>query len=284
MSALIDFYTYEVMEGAIVNSVSSEATGHPAEHAIAPLEPDFAWEADEVDEQHTLVIDLGETRVCDGVSFIHHELETVTVDVNILVEKSSDATNWSALSLAFNSDGTDTPSDLTNTGIVIKLRHFTDGTTTLQPQTARYWRITVIGVGAPLFMPVNDARLSMCWLFNLHQLDRGAAFPVNDAPVYPAGDLQLPFGKIYRTGYSVNSHTPFTRVWMLTGFEYDVLREVMRQCNGAYRPFVLVGVDGTRKLCKFASDEINEELLDIGLYRVTCSFVELPIVKKDKYH
>jgi len=280
MSTLINFYTYEVMRDAIINNASSEAIGHPAEHAISPLETSFAWETNEVDTQHTITIDLGETRSCDGFSFIDHE----SIDIDITVEYSSDAINWTTVPTVVNSDGSSVPTDLGDDDIQIKLRHF-HLVGVLTDYKGRYWRFTLIGDSEPSpYYPESDTRLSMLWLFELCQLDRGASFPINDTPTYPASAIQLPFGKVYRTGHSINPYTPFTRTWMVTESEYDILRELMRKCNGTYRPFLFVDSDGIRRLCKFETDEITEELLDVGLYRITFSFIELPIIRKDKRH
>lgn len=282
MSTLHSFHTFAVMKDAIATSASSEATDHPAEHAISPLEPNFAWEANEVSAQHTLVVDLGETRVCDGFSYIHHETEEtndvteISVSVNIDCEKSSDGTNWTTLTLAPQDDLVDSNP--------LKIRYFVSGGSTKQTESARYWRFTVKGQLSPNFYAPTDARISMCWLFGYSELDRGAGFPMNDTPVFPTSDIPMPYGKQYRTGYSVNPHTTFSRVWMVTTAEYEVLKQVMRDCHGKQRPFILQSSDSSRRLCNFASDEIGEELLDIGLWRVTINFVEVPIVGKDGYH
>jgi len=283
MSILIDFHTYEIMENATIHNASSEATNHPAEHAIAPLESNFAWEANEAEAQHTLTIDFGETRECDGFSFIHHEVAiSPSTGIVIGIHKSSDAINWTAISWVYNSDGSDVPFD-DFTSQLIKLRYFTVGGV-LASHKARYWRFTLLGMESPNFYAPSDMRISMLWLFRLRQLDRGPSFPINDTEIYPINNLRLPFGKVYRTGHSINPHTLFTRTWMLSDVEYEVLRTLMRECNGMYRPFIMTDVDGTRRLCRFATDEIDEELLDIDLYRITCQFVELPIVQKDGYH
>ncbi|MFA7286921.1 MAG: discoidin domain-containing protein [Patescibacteria group bacterium] len=285
MSILLDFHTYEVMDGATIETVSSESTGHPAEHAISPLEPNFAWQANQANTQHVLTVDLGESRTCDGFSYIHHERDTtgppVAHGITVTVQYSDDATTWNATELAYHSDGSLTPTD--HVTEFIKLRYFIISSVPVAI-TARYWQFTFAELAGPFFYAPVDMRISMCWLFRLHQLDRGRSTPDNSSIVYPVGDLALPFGKTYRTGYSVNASIPFTGTWMVTNTEYDVLRSVMRECNGVYRPFLLRDWDNTRRLCQFTSDEIDEELLDLDLYRVTCQFVELPIVKKDKYH
>jgi hypothetical protein len=277
MSALTKFITYEAMEDAIVHSVSSETTGHPAEHAISPLEPNFAWQANQSDVvQHTFVIDLGKPQVCNAITFIHHETENpgppVAITINILLQASYDGTDVNDISITGIDGSID---DLYSE--TIKVRTFND-------YEARYWHITVVSMTPPPNYVPPDSRFSMLWMGRLHELDRGYAYPLDDTPIYPSTDHALPFGKVYRTGHSIHPHTTMTRTWMVTDTEYDVLKEVMKECNGTYRPFFMRDVNGTRRLLKFEQDVIEEELLDIGLYRVTCRFVQLPIVWKDKIH
>ncbi len=271
MSLLTNMYTFAPMENAVVVSSSSENVDHPAEHAISPLEPNFAWEANQASAQHLLTVDLTEPRSCDGFSFIHHE----AVDITVTAEASDDNASWFSCVIE-----TQTVPDSTFIRIIV----FTSNGSTASPYTARYWRFTVQGTaGAPNYAP-TDCRISMCWLFNHHEFDRGAGFPLDDTPTYPSDGKQLSYGKIYRTGWSVNPHVLFTRTWMLTEIEYTVLMAVLRDCNGMYRPFILVENDNVPRLCKFASDEIKDELLDVGLQRVTCKFVEPPIVQRNEYH
>ena len=189
MSILTEFYTYEVMDGAIIHSVSSEATGQPAEHAISPLEPDFSWKANEASTQHTLVIDLGETRECDGFSFMHNENESpgppVSLYTTVTADYSSDGVNWTAITLVFNSDGSNDPSDLTD-GQRIKIRFFFNSGAA--SHRGRYWRFTIKGSAAPNFYAPSDSRFNMLWLFRSHLLDKGASYPVDDVPTFPADD------------------------------------------------------------------------------------------------
>jgi hypothetical protein len=288
MSLLADFYTYEVMSNATVEAVSTEVAGHPAEHAISPLEPNFAWQANQASTQHTLTVDLGATYACGGFTYMHHEVESDADPVSlkgidITVASSDDGSTWTAVTTAYNSDGTNVPDDRMDGTKVIKLRHFVDGAGALLPRTARYWKFTVKGMQGPSYYPTTDCRINMLWLCVVRQLDRGSVVPTDDAIAYPTGDLELAYGKVYRTGYSVNPYTAFSRTWMLTDEEYAVLCGVMQACNGSDLPFVL-STDGERRLCKFAEDEVDEELLDVGLRQVTCKFVTLPIVGKDEYH
>jgi hypothetical protein len=132
------------MDNAIVYSVSSEQSNHPAEHAISPLEPNFAWEANEASAKHTLVIDLGAPYEADGFTFLHHELEQSTpsqISTVIQCESSNDASTWTSHTLKTAYGLTPDSIDPNN---LIKIRHFADA-----PVAARYWRFTVEGITPP---------------------------------------------------------------------------------------------------------------------------------------
>lgn len=274
-SSLLDFYTFEQMDSAVIQSVSSETTAHPAEHAIAPLEPNFAWETNESDVKHTITIDLGETKACNGFMFIHNE----SVDIDMAIECSPDNSDWTSISLIVH-----TPDDTDDDNVRLKLRHFADSSYNFVTYSARYWRFTMWGDTSPNYNAPNDARINAVWLFTHYQLDRGYSFPLDDTYIYPMNGIDLPYGKEYNIGHGVNPHCLFSRTWMLNTTQYSILKQIMRDCNGGYRPFVIIEPDSTRRLCKFEEDIIDEERLDINLWRVKCKFVELPMVGKDKIH
>lgn len=274
MSALVNFCTFEVMDGATVVSVSSQNDLHPAEHAIAPLEPNFAWEAAGSSTEHTITIDLTESRSCDGFTFIHHETDTILITLDIQAEYSNNGTSW-----------TSAPADALDYGPThtLKLRYFATSI------SARYWRFTVSGVVAFEGSYISgsapdDTRVSAIWLFHLHEFDKGPALPYDDAMRYPNATALLPFGKQFTTGYGNNRTAFFSRSWMLNSTERVALWEVIRNCNGVYRPLIFIDVDGTRRLCKLGSNLIQEIVVDIGVYQTTITLVELPIVKKDRYY
>lgn len=285
MSILTNFHTYEPMEDAVITDVSTEDTDHPAEHAISPLEPDFAWEITSNSSPY-IIVDLGKPCPCDGFTFIHHETEILPSDFDVIItaEYSSDGSNWDSTFITYNSDGTASPNDLYDSDTQIKVRYFIEnGTETLKTLNYRYWKFSIGNVGSPMHSLPNDCRISMCWLFSLHTIDKGSAFPFNDTEIYPNDEIELAFGKSYFTGHSVNSHTVFSRNWLLNNTEYNTIITVMKNCNGVYRPFLLIE-DNERKLCKFEKDEINETFIDEDFYNISCNFIQLPIVKKDKYH
>lgn len=287
MSLLTKFFTFEVMENATIENVSSTATGHPAEHAISPLEPNFAWEANEASAQHTITIDLGEIRSCDGFIYRHHESEAEAPPVNIglliSAECSSDNTTWESISLSPNDDGSSSPTDIYSSSILFKMKYFVSGTT-LIPKIARYFRFTLEGSGAPNFYAPTDSRVSILWLFNFYEFDKGSFYPVADTTIYPTNETNLPYGKVYKTGLNVNPHIKFSKTWAVTAIEYEILLTVLSNCNGSYRPFLFVEYDETRRLCYFESDQFEEMLIDTDLYRITCRIIEIPIIQKGGIH
>lgn len=262
------------MDNAIVTGVSSQNSMHPAEHAIAPLEPNFAWEAAGISTAHTLIINLTEARTCSGFMFIHHEVDTLLQTLDIQAEYSATGTSW-----------TSAPADALDYGPThtLKLRYFAT------PITAQYWRFTVSGVvayeGAYISGNApNDARISAIWLFTAHDFDKGPALPYDDSIQFPCSTLPLPFGKQFTTGYSNNPTTPFSRSWLVTEYERDNLWDIIKACNGVYRPLIYIDTASVRHLCKFASNTVQEIRIDNGVYQITMTFVELPIVKKDRYY
>jgi hypothetical protein len=269
---------------AVVTTASSAASGHPAEHAVSPLEANFAWQANEASAQHTLAVDLGSAIECDGFSFVHHETDDVTASLDITAERSRNGTDWTPVDLAFNSDGTDVPDDLSDDTHAIKLRYFIDGENDPISVTSRYWRFTVKGTDSPSYYAPSDARVSMCWLFRLHEFDRGRATPTGDLTNYPGSELKTLGGRRFRTGWSVNPITEMAATFMFNAAEFNVMLDFVCACNAARTPFTLVDVDGVRRLCVFGSDQVEETLVNTDIHEVTVKFVELPLIGKDGYH
>ncbi len=285
MSSLIRFYTFELMDDATIESVTSENTTHPAEHAITPLEPNFAWQANEsAASSHDIVIDLGSYKAPDGFCIIHHESEQTTPITIGLACSVSGAIPSSSLAqeIDYTDEDGNAVSGVTDDTNFIKIREFS-GTYAANTHY-RWWKFAFAGTTGPFYYPPNDMRISMLWLYRKLELDLGYARPFNDVTEYPMSSQPLPFGKTFKTGYSINPSVNFTRVWMVNDAQYAVLRTLMERCNGTYRPFLMLDIDGTRRLCKFASDTIQEEWLDVDYRKVTLKFVELPLLTKDAYH
>ncbi len=281
---LTKLHTYDPMIDAVVVSASSEVTNHPAEHAISPLEPNFAWQTNEASAQHTFVVNLGSAIECDGFSFIHHETDDGTASVDITVEQSFNGTTWTAVDLAYNSDGTDVPDDLSDDTHTIKLRYFTNDANEPISVTSKYWRFTVEGIDSPGYYAPTDARISMCWLFKMYEFNRGRATPTNDPLTYPGKSLTMLGGQQFRTGWSVNPTADVSAKFMFNKTELDIVLGFMRACNGARTPFTMIDVDGMRRLFVFDNDQIEETLVNTDIFEVTMKFVELPIIGKDGYH
>lgn len=278
MSALTNFCTFEVMDGVLVHSVNSEQPLHPAEHAISPLEPNFAWEANAANVQHQLVIDLTEQRSINGLMLIHHESEII----NITIQYSNNGTSWTPIPNLDIYGGT---SHLTHI-------HYLWNISTLQIQTisAQYWQITFSGPTAPNYYPPSDMRISACWLFTKHELEQRGVLPLSDQIAFPNNLQWLPFGKQYVTGQNVNQSRTFSRTWIVTDTQRTELWQIISKCGGAFRPFILLEGDldqdgiPIRHLCQFNPSTITESLIDIGLTSITAQLTEIPIVKLDARH
>ena len=271
MSDSTNFCTFESMQGALVYSASSEQPLHPAEHAIAPLEPNFAWEANQSNTNHQLVIVLPESRTIGGVLFIHHEAKTI----NIAVEHSANGSSWTPVSNLAPSWG-----NLSLLHIRYLWNTSPAGKTT---RTAKYWRITFYGATAPNYYPPFDMRVSACWLFSVTEITQRAHLPINEQVIFPINTQILPFGKQYVTGKNVNQSLSFSRVWTLTDIQRTTLWQVINRCRGALFPFILYEYSLPR-LCRFNPSAITESLIDIGLTSITAQLTEIPIVKLNARH
>jgi hypothetical protein len=260
------------MDNAIVDTVSSEATNHIAENAIN-LEANFAWEANEASAQHVLTIDLQAPYECDCLFWVHHEIEQIIPTlqgVTITLDWSHDTVTWTSATLA-DDDGV--------TEKLLKVATFT-------AVKARYWKVTFKGTSGPFFYAPNDMRISACWLGTVHDLDKGPGLPLNDEENFLLADTKLPFGKVYTTGFNINSSIAFSRQWALLydSGEYAVLRDVITACNGSLRPFVYDQSTDDHLLCQFSRDTFDETLIDTNLYSITVHMLTIPIVQRDEYH
>lgn len=279
MSVLTKFFTFEQMDNAVVSSVSSDNSGHGAQHAIAPLEPNFAWQANEALTQHELIIDLGELKTCDTFFVTHHEIIDeipVVLGVNLVLAVSETLAAGDYRAVTFTEhDGT--VYDKTDTSQELRVYIFT-------AQIFRYAKITVKGRTGPNFYSTVDARFSALWFGTKHELDIGTAYPIQDAEEYLVESVALAHGKVHSTGLNVNSQTHMTRTYQVNQTQYDAIRAIMRACNGIYRPFILIELGDIRLYCHFESDEITEEIRDVEVYRIILKLIATPVVKKDQYH
>lgn len=285
MSALNKFLTFEPMESAVVAAVSSEATGHPAEHAISPLEPNFAWQANQATTNHTLTIDLGYWRGVDGLMFIHHEAYDAGLPVDALtveVAYSLNNSDWHTLTL-WGSPDSSTVSDLDDTQIY-KLRYFiSPATSAIGTVRARFWRVTLKST-IPAAHPATDARISAAWLFSYNGLDVGHIVPRKDSIHFNASNAQLVNGKRFSSGHTVNAVTTLQRTWVVTETQLATVKAIIHKCNGQYRPMMYVDQSGNRYLCRIAEDTISIEKMASERYRIEMNLITVPTVKKDKVH
>lgn len=272
MSSFVNFYTFEQMENATIEAVSSEVTDYHAEHAIIPLEPNMSWKANEASAQHILTIDLEAPYECNCFFWLHHETDVPSPldGLTIEIERSHDATNWADVITA-GDDGA--------TGTLLKVATFT----TIK---SRYWRITFLGTDSPNYYAPTNMRISVAWLGTSHALDVGPAFPMNEQEDFPSDSLNLSLGKTFTTGRNINNEIIFDRTWMLREdqLEWSTLLDVLKACNGTYRPFVYTQSGNGHMLCRFERDSFEVILIETNLFYVTLKMVASPIVQKDGYH
>lgn len=268
MSSLVEFYTFGPMEGAVVDAASSEAVGHPAEHAIAPLEPNMAWQSDEASAQHELELDLGHPRQVDALVWMHREVEVVpTTGVVTEIYWSHDAGGTWTLA------GTDPVTPVT--GELVKV------VTLAPPVVARWWRVVFKGLVGPGYYAPENMRVSMCWLARRWLLDRSGGWPHEDSQEWPNIGHDMAFGQSWQAGRNRNPLTNMTRTWAVNDDEYDTLRGMLADANGGHSPIVLAEWGRGFQICWLDDDSMPEKSPWLGVTEVTLKFSTTPVVPRD---
>lgn len=281
------FYTLEAMIDAVVHDVSSQVSAHPAEHALI-LEPNFAWQADGIDEQHHLIIDCGRPRSVDALVWMHRHSE---------VDLPSPVSPWPYPSpspspspyptgvyadVYYSNDGsTYTQASLTVdpgvSGELLKISEFS----VLAAQ--RYWKIVLRGVVPPNYYAPDDLRTSALWLARKYEIEAAAAFPMDDTTIYAKQAQTMPYGEQSFLGWSENEQVKFTRIYTVDDTDYDTLMDMLENTNGGETILAMQELDSEPMLVRIES-AMSVEKFAIGWRTVTLTFTTIPVVGRDELY
>jgi hypothetical protein len=275
------------MTDAVVHEVSSQDAAHPAEHALI-LEPNFAWQADGIDEQHHLIIDCGRPRQVDALVWIHRHNE---VDLPSPVSPwpypspspspSPYPTGIYADIYYSNDASTYTLAPLTVdpgvSGDLLKVSEFS----VLNPQ--RYWKIVLRGVITPNYYAPDELRTSALWLARKYEIEAGAMFPREDSTVYPKQTFNMPYGEQAFLGFGENEQIKFTRIYTVDDDDYDILMSMLENTNGGETILAMQELDDEPMLVTIESATSIEKFA-IGWRTVTIEFSTVPIVGRDELY
>lgn len=281
------FYTLEAMIDAVVHDVSSQIAAHPAEHALI-LEPNFAWQADGIDEQHHLIIDCGKPVVANALVWIHRHDE---VDVPSPVSPwpypspfpspspyptgiyadiyySNDASIYTLAPLTI---------DPGVSGELLKVSEFSVAT------TQRYWKIVLRGVVPPNYYAPDDLRTSALWLARKYQITTGAVFPMDDTTVYPKETFSMPYGEQAFFGFSENEQVRFTRIYTVDDADYATLMAMLENTNGGETILAMQELDRDPMLVRIES-AISIEKFAMEWRTITMTLTTIPIIGRDELY
>lgn len=280
MSASTKFYTLHAMVNAVVHDVSSECSPHPAEHALI-LEPDFAWEADELDAQHYLAIDLTKPCEADAVVWIHRDVEILTPSP--YPSPSPSPLPWGVYAdIYYSNDGSIyTKATLTvDPGIndlLLKISEFSIGA------AQRYWKIIFRSTDDPSYYMPEDTRVSAVWVSRKHKIDAGPTWPMNDTTVLPGKSFNMAYGDIAGVGFSVNEQIRFSRTYALNDTDYAVMLDMLAETNGGETLVVMQERDENPMLVRVES-AVSVQNFAIGWQTMMLTFVQVPMVGRDELY
>lgn len=269
MSVYTKFYTLQAMVKAIVHDVSSDMTAHPAEHALI-LEPNFAWQVENNDQQHHLTVDLTRPFDINSLIWIHREDEAV----------SPSPYGMFADVYYSNDDVTYTKATLdVDPGINAKLLKVAEFSVT---GNYRYWKISIRGTDYPSYYAPDDMRISAVWWAKKHELSAGSNFTLDDKTIVPGKSYDGAYGEKLTVGFGVNERKSFDRVYVLDDTDYATLLSVLAECDGGSTPVVLQELTDDPIIVKI--NKMVSTKFAIGWQSVNMSFETVPMVARDEYY
>ena len=280
MSVSTKFYTLRAMVDAIVHDVSSECSPHPAEHALM-LEPNFAWEADELDAQHYLTIDLIKPCDADALVWIHRDDEIPTPSP--FPSPSPSPLPWGIYAdIYYSNDGsTYTKATLSvDPGVndlLLKISEFSIGS------AQRYWKIIFRSTDDPSYYMPEDTRVSAVWVARKHEIDAGPAWPGNDTTVFPSKSFDMAYGDVAGIGFSGNEQIRFSRTYTLDDTDYTTMLTMLAETNGGETLVIMQERDENSMLVRIEAAASIQNFA-IGWQTMMLKFVEVPIVGRDELY
>lgn len=270
MSVSTKFYTLKAMVDAVVIDVSSDDAQHPAEHALT-LEPNFSWEADELDAQHYLTTDLTKPFDVDSLVWIHRDPEAVSpspLGVYADVYYSNDNATYTKVTLSVD-PGID--------GNLLKISEF------VMASNQRYWKVVFRSTDDPSYYPAEDMRVSAVWWAKKHTITAGPAWPMNDTTVYPKKEFDMAYGDKAAVGFSKNEQVQFTRTYACNDTDYTALLEVLAESNCGENILAMQERDENPMLVKIGG-AVSTQNFAIGWQTITLGFTKIPIVGRDEFY
>lgn len=255
MATAINLYCIGNMEKAVVLSATpTEATGFPKENLIT-FNPDLYCKPTSTANQ-AYVIDFGTAQLVDRWAVLVHNYTTnfITGSASIRVSYSSDNITYTTW----------------ETKLIFSTARLQLSSTSLTPQTYRYWKIELLSMSA--IMEISGIFLARIYTLRANQ------YPEKDQTVYYNRTARAAGGRMFVTGITRTAVRLFPRTWLFPSTtDMQPLIDAHANCRGSLFPLVYqetTGIDTT--LVRFAEDELKQNKIAHQIYNPTVEFEELP--------
>lgn len=250
----LTLYTTGIMEEAVVDSATSEATGYPKENLIDG-NPDTFWRATTTGDQ-TIDIDLQEAKNVDALVIFLCNYDTFAATAGTLAVSHSDDDSSYTVAGSTSLNGTAMP---------IVVVDFTQ-------VSKRYWRISFTTMGA-------IADVGQIWMTTERVISQSHELPVNDKTIYLNRSLKAGGGRVYRAAVNKGSQSELPRSYRFAvGSDWAALLAAFNDCRGSLFPVILY--DGTNyTLVNFDSDELDQNKTAYAYYQPAVTFIQVPYIR-----
>lgn len=245
------------MSAAIVDSITSEATGFPKEQLL-DNNPDTYWKPTGTGQQD-IVIDLGSALQVDAFVAFVKDYTTMT-GAYMYRYRSSDNVNWT------NIGGSWAIGDLT----AGPLRFNDLGS----PLTYRYWKFEILAQSEAI-------QLAGLWLCRKYTVAVGNEWPEQDREIYHNRIIEGEGGRDFVIGINRGRSMIIPRSYKISGAtQFGYLRSAWRDSAGQLRPVIIQEGDtyDDGYLARFAEDEFVKNERAYLYYEPIVRFNTMPYI------
>jgi len=259
----IKLYTIDnIMNNAVVDSATSQATGFPKENLI-DNNLDTYWKPTSEANQ-TIDIDLQIAKIVDYAYVFVQNYTLHTVSSVFLLQYSDDA-------FSNNSNGMVAAQGMGNMLLSPHRTYEISETATAH----RYWRITIASFAGTV------PNISAIWLCKEYDVGQTAEYPYKDSDIFASKKIKTGGDRIFTTVQNKKSSKSLPRQFLISGTtNKDALRNAHQDCKGDAVPVVVQ--EGTTYddivVCKFKDDKFSKNEKAYQLYNPKITLNELPYI------
>lgn len=263
MGAFVKMFTTGPMEAAIIDSVTSEASGHDVDYLL-DNNPDTYWQASS-DAGQEIVIDLGSAISCTKIVIWLHNYTGITNNRTVVVTGSNDKSSWSATLWSW------TTSEFVSSSGPIRVK----GSLSVieEAKTAyRYYRVAIgaDGVGSEV------VELSGIWFCRRFQPSVANQYPERRVGSSVNRVQKSESGRTFASRINSGRSYRFERQFVVTtAADLNEIIGAHEDCGGRFLPVFLAEttVQTDTKMCHFTEDRIEDLFIaPDATYQVSVEF------------